>query len=114
MVSCGGVVEAVFGSGCREGAAGSSIATSGRIGFPAGAEVPSASRSITDSVARIGGGVDVRGGEAAFLSGESGSAADSRRGELMEEYVFVESSRCTKEVKNGYPDKYNSDDKERR
>ena len=89
MVCCGEVVAAVFGSGCRGGAAGSSVPTSGRVRFLAGTEVSSASRTITDSVARVGGGVAVRGGEATFLSGESGSIADSGRGELMEECVFL-------------------------
>ena len=89
MVCCGGVAEAVFGSGCRGEEARFSVATSGQIGFLAEAGVPSMSRSMTDSVARVGGGVAARGGVATFLSGESGSVAGSRRGELMEECVWV-------------------------
>ena len=57
MVCCGKDVVAVFGSGCRGGAAGTSIPTSGRVGLLAGTEVSSASTSITDSVAQVGGGV---------------------------------------------------------
>ena len=62
---------------------------SGRVGLLAGTEVSSASTSITNPVARVGGGVAMREGEAAFLSGESSSIADSRRGEVMEECVWV-------------------------
>ena len=89
VVCCGEDVAAVFGSGCRGGAAGSSVPTSGRVGLLAGTEVSSASTSITDSVARVDGGVAARGGEASFLSGESGLIADSGRGELMEECVCL-------------------------
>ena len=82
MLCCGEDVVAVS-------AAGPSIHASGQIGLLAGIEVSSASTSITDSVARVDGGVAVWGGEAAFLSGESGSIADSGRGELMEEWVCL-------------------------
>ena len=68
-VCCGVDVAAVA-------AAGSSIPAAGRIGLLAGTEVSSASNSITDSVARVAGGVAARGGDAAFLSGESGLIAD--------------------------------------
>ena len=63
------------------------VPTSGRVGLLVGTEVSSASTSITDSVARVGGGVAAQGGDAAFLSGESGSTTDSGRGEEMEECV---------------------------
>ena len=49
----------------------------------------SASTSVTDSVARVGGGATVRGGNATFLSGEFGSEVDSERGEVMEEWVCL-------------------------
>ena len=68
---------------------GSLVPTSGRVGLLAGTEVSSASTSMTDSVARVGGGVAARGGDAGFLSGESGSIADSGRGERMEECVCL-------------------------
>ena len=70
-------------------AVGSSIPASGRVGLLVGTEVSSTSTSITDSVARVGGGVAAQGGEATFLSGESGSIADSGIGELMEECVCL-------------------------
>ena len=46
------------------------------------------STSVTDSVARVGGGDgDRRGGVATFLSGESGLEVDSVRGRVMDECV---------------------------
>ena len=47
------------------------------------------STSVTDSAARGGGGVGDRGGVATFLSGECGSGADSGRGDVIEECVFL-------------------------
>ena len=70
-------------------ATGSLITTSGRAGLLAGIGLSFASNSITDSVARVGGGVAARGGDMAFLSRESGSIADSGRGERMEECVCL-------------------------
>ena len=45
------------------------------------------STSVTDSVARVGGGDGVRRGEFAFLSGECGPEVDSERGRVMDECV---------------------------
>ena len=48
------------------------------------------STSVTDSVARVGGGDgDRRGGVATFLSGESGLEDDSGRGDVMDECVCL-------------------------
>ena len=63
--------------------------TTGRIGLPAETKMSSASTSVTDSVARVGGGGAARGGDATFLSGESGSIAGLGSGEVMEECVCL-------------------------
>ena len=75
---CGEGMLVAFGSG-----------TAGRIGLPAGTKMSSASTSVTDSVARVSGGVAARGGDATFLSGESDSIAGSGSGEVMEECVCL-------------------------
>ena len=63
--------------------------TSGRIRLVTGTEVSSVSTSVTDSAARVDGGVGARGGDATFLSGESGSIAGSGSGEVMEECICL-------------------------
>ena len=63
--------------------------TTGQIGLLTGTDVSPAFTSITDSVARVGGGVAARGGDATFPSGEFGSIADSGSGEVMEECVCL-------------------------
>ena len=61
----------------------------GPIGLLTGTEVSPVSTSTTDSVARVGGGLDAHGGDATFLSGEFGSEVDSGRGAVMEEWVCL-------------------------
>ena len=61
--------------------------TVGRIRLLTGTEASSISTSVSDSAARVGGGVGARGGVATFLSGECGSEVDSGRGEVIEECV---------------------------
>ena len=43
--------------------------------------------SVTDSVARVGGGDGDRRGEITFLSGECGLEVDSGRGDVIDECV---------------------------
>ena len=47
------------------------------------------STSVTDSVARVGGGDGVRRGEITFLSRECGPEVDSGRGDVIEECVCL-------------------------
>ena len=47
------------------------------------------STSVTDSVARVGGGDGDRAGEATFLSGECGPEVDSGRGDVIDECVCL-------------------------
>ena len=54
-----------------------------------GTEVSPASTSMTDSVARVGGGDGDRCGEVTFLSGECGPKVDSGRGDVMDECVCL-------------------------
>ena len=58
--------------------------TDARIGLLARTGLSSTSMLMTDSVARVGGGLAARGGDATSPSGESGSIADSGSGEVME------------------------------
>ena len=55
----------------------------------AGTEISPMSTSMTDSVARVGGGDGDRGDEATFPSGECGPEVDSGRGEVMDECVCL-------------------------
>ena len=52
-----------------------------------GTETSPRSTSVTDSVARVGGGDGDRGGVITFLSGECGPEVDSGRGRVIEECV---------------------------
>ena len=54
-----------------------------------GTKASPVSTSVTDSVARVGGGDDDRGGEITFLSGEFGLEVDSGRGDVMDECVCL-------------------------
>ena len=63
--------------------------TTGRIGLVTGTDMSPVSTPTTDSVARVGGGLAARGGDATFLSGEFVSEVDSGRGEVMEECVCL-------------------------
>ena len=47
------------------------------------------STSVTDSVARVGGGDGDRGGVATFLSGECGPEVNSGRGDVIDECVCL-------------------------
>ena len=66
-----------------------------------GTEVSPVSTSVTDSVARVGGGDGDHGGEITFLSGEFGSEVDSGRGDVMEECVFLVLMGALHEEKSG-------------
>ena len=106
-----GASAVVRGPGFCGGAAGvlatifsfsGSLDGSGRVESSTGTEVPSISRSMTDSGAGVGGGVAARGGVATFLSRECGSLAGSERGELIEECDWGwKSLRCSKKVRKG-------------
>ena len=59
------------------------------------------STSVTDSVARVGGGDGDRRGEITFLSGEFGLEDDSGRGEVMDECVCLVGMGALSKEKSG-------------
>ena len=67
----------------------SSLGEGGRVESRLRAEVPSVSRLVINSEARVGRGVIAHGGEATTLSGDwrSLAALSGGRGEWMEEWV---------------------------